>query len=237
MTFFAFLPETFEAPMFQPTCQGIQESQGTPTSPHYIPTQPDWNFDPEATPVMSYCGGVDPAAETAGNLLDDSVNALERQRITSTSSCPDFGFTDDVYEAQVCNNAPASSPCALSHVTSTSSMQSYTSREMSGGFLYELEEISSIPEVDGDAVTQVDRINRRRIRNNQACRESRRRRKMRKEENEKKAAGLEDENKKLKKRIEELESQCAEARKFVLRRMSETWAARCPCVYHSDMFV
>lgn len=70
--------------------------------------------------------------------------------------------------------------------------------------------------------SEMDKVDERRIRNNQACKASRQRRKLRKQQIEQKAATLENENKQLRGQIQKMESERDNLRARVMRRMSQS---------------
>lgn len=89
-----------------------------------------------------------------------------------------------------------------------------------------------LEEVDSNSVfqdyphdsTEQERADRRRMRNNMACRASRERRKKRKKDQEALAEYLADKNRKLKERIKQLEQEVYNVHAVVRRRMSQSWA-------------
>ena len=72
------------------------------------------------------------------------------------------------------------------------------------------------------SLTEQERADRRRIRNNQACRASRERRKKRKKDQEALAEFLAEKNRKLKEQIKQLEEAVVNAHADVRRRMSQS---------------
>lgn len=187
--------------MFQTTCRSVQET----TNPTGLVQQPN----------SSYHFGSAPLFEST---------IPQHPKLTNVSSCPDFETNNDVFDE---SSMFQQSPGFLERATSSSSAVSFASTSdfqtpTSGIQLHEVSPDCMNLDFPSELLNQMDKNDRRRIRNNLACRASRQRRKLRKQENERLAAGLETQNQELREKIRQLESECQLTRNNVLRRMSET---------------
>jgi len=95
---------------------------------------------------------------------------------------------------------------------------------------YQLEEVDQTALLD-DArsltqtpITEQEKLDQKRMRNNKACRASRERRKRRKAETEALAEKLQDDNRQLKEQIRQLEKDVKSAQEIVQRRMSQSYS-------------
>nr|CAB3224146.1 Orphan bZip-2 transcription factor protein [Phallusia mammillata] len=191
---------------FRTTCHGIQET----TNRLQTNTGNWWG-------ALGSQFGSAPTFETALPV---------HNKLTNVSSCPDFDTNNEVFGdgSDVFQQSPQYSGRAMSASSPRPfSGSGFDFQATASGF--ELQEVTPeavTNDISDDIYSQVDRADRRRIRNNLACRASRHRRKLRKINNERLAAGLETQNQELRERIRQLESECQVTRDTVLRRMSET---------------
>ncbi|XP_076825238.1 uncharacterized protein LOC143470842 [Clavelina lepadiformis] len=217
--------KSLDYPVFSP-----EESNAT--SPAYQQRNQQYEFD-------SYM-------QSPGNACFPCPDYSPQNTFKESQSCPNFtGQTHNFggahslpnsgrirsVQADSVTSPTTSAITARAHTTSTSSLSNVDIDGLSIGtnspFSVELEEVNSpgskeeINQAFQDRdrfLTEQDRLDCRRIRNNRACRASRQRRKMRKEQRERQQVYLEDQNKGLKAKIRQLEKECKEAKAEVLRR-------------------
>ena len=117
---------------------------------------------------------------------------------------------------------------------------SINNSDMSISNSFQLEEVDQkvlpddVRSLSPTPISEQEKLDQKRIRNNQACRASRERRKKRKAETEALADKLQDDNRRLKEQILQLEKEVKSAQQIVQRRMSQNCSTDCQLPFNFD---
>ena len=189
------------------------------TSSHRLQSSESvWNYHSDQSALIND-GFADVFDDSNDNAPSHNYSNLERLNRESVAF-----DRRSISNSQIGNGSPTPYPIQMQReMKSASQASSYSSSTYSPMSVKQEDQIFFGSDQDQSRhVTEQEKADKKRIRNNEACRRSRRKRKMAKERTEAKVCELTDENMRLKEKIRDLETIVKVARGDVQRRFSQS---------------